>query len=226
MDVLDELNKKDQEYQQLLNPSEAGDEDDTFMLLGGSERYEPLPGQRVRPKAEAIADDRTRQKEKSAHDQLMIRLKTLHMELRSARQGIEYIERRLNGAGSSDEGEWVDDEDDPEGDIITRRARAEEKAAKKSKKADIVDAAASASSTADTANGGSDAALATKEPAPVLAESSTAVKVGTVTAQLVMIWFALEIYFLSVICPFQIYSPSQAKLTSITAINPSPLRPL
>ncbi|KAA8905045.1 hypothetical protein FN846DRAFT_11450 [Sphaerosporella brunnea] len=190
MSVLDELNKKDQEYAQILNAPKGEDEDDTYMLLGGSERYEPLQGQRVRPKAEAIAGDRTWQKEKSEREQMMSRLKTLHLELRNARRGIGYIERRLNGVGSSDESEWVDDEDGLDGDIIAKRARAE--ARRKSKKAETVDAVASTTGTDAVANAAVEPVV---EATPVVKEPSTAIKVCTVAAQLVLIWFALEIYF-------------------------------
>jgi hypothetical protein len=239
MDVLDELNRKDQEYAQILNQSKGEDEDDTFQLLGGSERYEPLPGQRVRPKAEAIAGDRARQKEKTAHEQLLTRLKTLHMELRSARQGIDYIERRLNGVGSSDESEWVDDEDDPDGSIISKRAK--QPRGEKMKRSDTTNTAVStAVSTTDTAVSTADDVAASttsaapasitsaapapaveEEPAPVvvIAEPSTAVKIGTVVAQLIMIWFALEVYFLSDSHPHHL--PLTLPLTPRAATNPS-----
>ncbi|KAI5858586.1 hypothetical protein BZA05DRAFT_8269 [Tricharina praecox] len=180
---LEELQRKDREYQELLNPSKNDDEEDTYQLLGGSRQYEPITNRPVRPKAEAAAGDRKRDREKNAHEQLMNRLKTLHMELRSARRGIDYIERRLNGVGSSDEGEWVDDEDEPSEGIVTR-IKAEELRQRQRLRAEQAEAAAAA-------------AAAAVEPEVLRPyEPSTVVKVGTVGCQLALLWFLLEIYFL------------------------------
>ena len=174
---LEELQRKDREYQELLNPPKNEDEEDTYLLLGGSRQYEPDPNRPVRPKAEAAAGDRKRDREKNAHEQLMNRLKTLHMELRSARMGIDYIERRLNGVGSSDEGEWVDDEDEPEdGDAIATRIKNEELKQRQRLRVEQAEAAVA----------GELEALRSYEP-------STAVKVGTVGCQLALLWFLLEI---------------------------------
>ncbi|KAF8542475.1 hypothetical protein BDD12DRAFT_802822 [Trichophaea hybrida] len=175
LDGLDELKQKDKEYQALLSPPKQEDEDDTFILLGGTKQYEPQLGRPVRSKAEAMAGDRNRDREKTAHDKMMNRLKTLHMELRSARRGIDYIERRLNGVGSSDESEWVDDEEDSNGENIVKRMKAEEiKQRQKLRGVELADVV---------------------KPHPVSAGSSTALKWGTVGCQLALIWFLLEIYF-------------------------------
>ncbi|KAF8245250.1 hypothetical protein K440DRAFT_414666 [Wilcoxina mikolae CBS 423.85] len=175
LDDLDELKQMDKEYQALLSPPKQEDEDDTFMLLGGTKQYEPQLGRPVRSKAEAMAGDRNRDREKTAHDKMMNRLKTLHMELRSARRGIDYIERRLNGVGSSDESEWVDDEEDSNGENIVKRMKAEEtKQRQKLRGVELADVV---------------------KPHPVSAGPSTALKWGTVGCQLALIWFLLEIYF-------------------------------
>jgi len=184
---LDELQRKDREYQDLLNPAKNDDEEDTYMLLGGSRQYEPNPNRPVRPKAEAAAGDRKRDREKNAHEQLMNRLKTLHLELRSARRGIDYIERRLNGVGSSDEGEWVDDEGETEDDnAISSRIKAEELRQRQRLRAEQAEVAAAAAAAAAAGDPG---LLRPYEP-------SVVVKVGTVGFQLVLLWFLLETYFL------------------------------
>lgn len=198
--ALDELKRKDQEYQALLSPPKQEDEDDTFMLLGGTKQYEPQLGRPVRSKAEAMAGDRNREREKTAHDKMMNRLKTLHMELRSARRGIDYIERRLNGVGSSDESEWVDDEEDSNGENIAKRIKAEDiKQRQKLRSVDVVDAIKTRS---------------------VPTGPSAALKWGTVGCQLALIWFLLEIYFL---CVLHSYPPclSGANENSYKSFPPS-----
>ena len=104
------LVRSDAEYERLLSPKQSP-EDDTFQLLGGSKKYEPQLNRRVRKKEEALAGDLANHSQTESHEKLMNRLKTLHIELRSARQGIEYVERKLNGGVSSDdESEWIDDD--------------------------------------------------------------------------------------------------------------------
>jgi hypothetical protein len=117
LDGLEDMMENDRKLEALLNPPLHEDEDDTFSLLGGSKQYEPQALQIVRPKTEAMAADRSREREKADQNKLITRLKTLQLELRSARRGIANIERQLQGQGSSDEGEWVDDEDIDDGDL-------------------------------------------------------------------------------------------------------------
>ncbi|KAI5788405.1 hypothetical protein EDC01DRAFT_164105 [Geopyxis carbonaria] len=169
-DELESLMRSEQDYRSLLNPT-TNDEDDTFMLLGGSRQYEPSPVP-VRPRQDAIAGDRTKARERAANDKLMNRLKTLHLELRSARRGIDYIERRLNGAGSSDEGEWVDDDDS---DNVAKRIRSEE--SKQRRKMEAIESSMAAM------------AARTKTPPGF----STTTKCLIIFGQLAMVWFLLEL---------------------------------
>lgn len=213
MGDLEELKRKDQEYEALLNPPKQEDDDDTFMLLGGTKKYEPRPGQIVRPKAEAIAGDRDREHNKSVHDKMMNRLKTLHMELRSARRGIDYLERRLNGVGSSDESEWVDDEEFMRGmteEAVVKRIKSEE-SLQRQKLTNDIEKVAQVQTQAQ-------AQAQAQEPAIVSsAPSSKILKYGTVGFQIAMLWFLLEIYFLYVI----LQSPhlEKAKLLTMTQLQ-------
>jgi hypothetical protein len=176
--ALEDMIRRDSEYQELLDPAPKAEDDDTFLLLGSSKQYDPQPGRTVRSKAEALAGDRTREREKSAHNQLMNRLKTLHLELRSARRGIDYIERRLNGVGSSDEGEWVDDDSN---DDTAQRFKTEERI--KSVKPEVVKQK-------------QQARLVQRDPSPARPLMSKLVKWGTLGFQLTLLCFLLETYFL------------------------------
>lgn len=105
----------DEGYTELLNKQQ--EEDDTFNLLSD------LRSRTITKPAQDLAspkEDKTKEEETA---KLLNKLKTLHLELRSARQGIDYIERRLNGGASSDdESEWVD-EDDTEHERVRDRKR-------------------------------------------------------------------------------------------------------
>ncbi|TGZ81400.1 hypothetical protein EX30DRAFT_261407 [Ascodesmis nigricans] len=115
----------DEGYKSLLQ-GHGEDEDDTYSLIAATRHFGRGPS-KVRSRKEALHADLENARKAETHDKLMNKLKTLHLELRSARRGIDYIERRLNGAASSDdESEWVDEEE-------AQRYEEERKAAEKAK---------------------------------------------------------------------------------------------
>lgn len=183
MHSLDGLKLKDQEYQKLLRKTKQEDEDDDTLLLLGGSKYDPTLG---RSKAEASAADRIRDREQLSRGKLATKLKTLHLELRSARRGIDYIERRLNGVGSSDEeSDWVDDEEDPTGQILARRVKADGlKQVEKLKAANLVDIAEGQPTESPV--------YLAQEPVKWSVSGKWAFTIG----QLILVWFLLEIFYL------------------------------
>ena len=200
MEVFEELGRNNQVYQDILNLPKQGEEDETYELLNSInsiKKFEPKPIRAIRPKPEPIAAD----------ERLMNKLK---MELRSAKRGLYYIERRLNGVGSSDEGEWVDDEDDPTGEHA-KRLRAEE--ALKLQRLAVERPSRVATPQPPPPPPAPPVVeipvVVAAEPSrvePSRVEPSRAVKLATTTLQVCAVWLILEIYFLFVApltSPFQ-----------------------
>ncbi|CUS07802.1 unnamed protein product [Tuber aestivum] len=101
-DSLEYLLENDQDFSALFT-SVDDDEDDTALLLANLPTYKPPAAQKsnVRPRAEAEAGDQMREQERAVHEKLMNRLRTLHLEVRSATRGLDVLEGFLDGAGSS-----------------------------------------------------------------------------------------------------------------------------
>ncbi|CAZ82845.1 unnamed protein product [Tuber melanosporum] len=102
VDSLQYLLENDQDFSALFPPVD-GEEDDTALLLASLPTYKPPTAQKlkVRPRVEAEAGDQMWEQERAVHEKLMNRLRTLHLEVRSATRGLDVLEGFLDGAGSS-----------------------------------------------------------------------------------------------------------------------------
>ncbi|RPB01985.1 hypothetical protein L873DRAFT_569949 [Choiromyces venosus 120613-1] len=102
VDSLQYLLENDQDFSALFAKVDD-DEDDTALLLANLPTYRPPAAQKlkVRPRVEAEAGDQTWEQERAVHEKLMGRLRTLHLEVRSATRGLDVLEGFLDGAGSS-----------------------------------------------------------------------------------------------------------------------------
>ncbi|KAG0638548.1 hypothetical protein HOY80DRAFT_158716 [Tuber brumale] len=102
VDSLQYLLDNDQDFSALFPPA-GDDEDDTALLLANLPTYKPPTAQKlkVRPRVEAEAGDQMWEQERAVHEKLMNRLRTLHLEVRSATRGLDVLEGFLDGAGSS-----------------------------------------------------------------------------------------------------------------------------